>query len=82
VVGLGGLALVVGIGALGVGAWVARWPVSDQIVRHVVESIEASSGRIAPPGSVRASIKRARQKAGFAIAVFGAILIGAACGSL
>lgn len=81
-VSFAGLALVAGIGALGVGAWVARSPVSDQIVRDVVEGIKASSGRIAPPASVRASIQRDRHKVGFAIGVFGAILIGVACGSM
>jgi len=69
-------------GAVGVGALVARWPVSDRMVGDVAETIEANSGQTAPTASVRASIERDRERLGLRFALLGAVVIGVACGSL
>jgi hypothetical protein len=76
------LALVIGVVALAIGAWLARWPVSDRMLRDVVADIESQTGETPPAAEVRVSMKRQRQRTGLIIGAVGGILIAIALGSM
>jgi hypothetical protein len=72
---------VIGVVALAIGAWLARLPVSDRMLRDVVASIETQTGETPPAAEVRVSMKRHRQRTGLIIGTVGGILIAIALGS-
>jgi hypothetical protein len=76
------LALVIGVVALAIGAWLARLPVSDRMLRDVVAGIETQTGETPPAAEVRVSMKRHRQRTGLIVGTVGGILIAIALGSM
>jgi len=74
--------MLAGAVLIGLGVRIARSPISDHIVREVIDAVQASSGNRPSEQAMRAHIRRDRRDWGLKVAGAGGVLIAIALGTL